>query len=1526
MDAGIGFSVVGDLRCCILMLSQAIFGFQTTQYKDQGCIWKNSYGSSEFPGISLNGAVSESIDLELVPIHDDEGKCVCNPLDPMNRTGRGEIRVRHKDHTLRVQYYRNPEATAAAFRDGWYYTGDVGEWAVDANNQFVLTKNERGDWNRVLVIVDRVKNLCELYVDGDSKWVDPSRLELEFYSAAPCAKQVCLVCDRNQPQMVALLVPSDMQRLRSGGDITLADKDLECNAELATNLLQQLISFAQVQAASSGRQLLPFELPCAVVVCTQPWTAENGFLTANGKLKRGDLKLRFLDRIMAAYCSASISSQTPSQVGMSSSHSSDVILHFPCTAAAVIVPSPVFGRDRVTKVEKGRFYMDNKIAFCVNDTVTFTGGSLPDGILSGRTYVVASKSHCVYPFYFEIRESVPSGRLLDVTISDTKTPFSVHHAVLLPAPLSSCVQQLGQLTGIGFIESKLPAEAIHRGRIKNDTSVLPFLEGSVTQRDFIAFEFKGADDATTAQIHELLSRLKELVQTYRKHAESWVEEINKIRLVADMSEIEQLKAINDEVDAKFLKFMWGNDDATAGTGFADDNHSFVDDLENLLVCLTSRIDKIKAVRESTKAIKSRELPTKDEFLRKYNIEMDTLRVLAPRFGLSIPYEIEHVVWWQASSRGQGKSDVQLTQGIQNSQNSTQNFGDIVISCCVTGAVIQENQNGAGKPRYNNMDDSTKQCSVEGYTLAQSVLSCVGNLRITHFELAEKMWAMLQRCSLFRPFMPENSASRAWCLEYNSSYHLLQSCFLSGPTITIPAEGSCTIAAMKAMIQDKKGFPISEQSLFFAGKLLADERSLADCDILHDSNMVLRLPNRTQYFVLLEHLQDVRHFDTPAGRLYRAFRAFANRPALGIPDAKVMQAHDLLSSIHFRRSAFADALHMELAPNRGYRWISFGDLGRMASIVAKVLRGTGISRGSFVAIAGYNDIEWAACDFACALAGLVSVGIHSTFNAEEALFALQNSGCVALLTSSDFVLDNEHRGLDKQFWSVQSVFALAKKKQQLATCKMSQIFLTDAHSNISTNHFAEIDAAVQVHSMVDMLGAPFMFQDVSIEHPDLQPQGGLDSLFTILHTGGSSGLPKQVMVRARGFARDIGAKNFMMPLVTCSYIPLSHSSDRFKLWEFCCCGGSVAFAFFEASSWLDHERLKKSKALNVGALDSTDFNNVDTLLRQLQDVEVSAMSCPPNILTGVYRMYMQWLGSGLTELQACERVRRLFGNRLTNIATGGAPTPSDVMSAVRRWFPKASFVDSFGTTESGAISSNGRLLIEKGVKVKVRLHDNRRCSNVVSGELLVSSPSMSTGYLNDETRTSESFIRLSRENAMIFPAVSKQDEIVKWYATGDLVEVMFDEFAFRNQTLDEAWAQHIAVKGRISAQVKFSSGLTVSPDVLEPIYASSPLFSDIYIDSRTSSTAIVAIVTPAASLKDIKHPDGTPMFDFDAICSKDFFTLVQGFRNEVGSSFYTRRRQVHLLCSIALTAILYTSALHSVLASYINPTTCGPCVF
>ncbi len=41
-----------------------------------------------------------------------------------------------------------------------------------------------------LILIDRKKNMCELYVDHDSVWVETARLESEVYANAPGVAQV----------------------------------------------------------------------------------------------------------------------------------------------------------------------------------------------------------------------------------------------------------------------------------------------------------------------------------------------------------------------------------------------------------------------------------------------------------------------------------------------------------------------------------------------------------------------------------------------------------------------------------------------------------------------------------------------------------------------------------------------------------------------------------------------------------------------------------------------------------------------------------------------------------------------------------------------------------------------------------------------------------------------------------------------------------------------------------------------------------------------------------------------------------------------------------------------------------------------------------------------------------------------------------------------------------------------------------------------------------------------------------------
>lgn len=148
-------------------------------------------------------------------------------------------------------YWNRPEATAQAMRDGWFHSGDQG--AVDAS----------GNWS----ITGRLKNLLIL-ASGHN--VAPEPIEEKLLLSIPGAQQVVLV-GHGRKHLTALI----------SGPVERAAVD----AALA----------AANEAQPHYKQVHGYH------VATEPFTIENGLLTANGKIKRDAINARYRAEIEGLY-------------------------------------------------------------------------------------------------------------------------------------------------------------------------------------------------------------------------------------------------------------------------------------------------------------------------------------------------------------------------------------------------------------------------------------------------------------------------------------------------------------------------------------------------------------------------------------------------------------------------------------------------------------------------------------------------------------------------------------------------------------------------------------------------------------------------------------------------------------------------------------------------------------------------------------------------------------------------------------------------------------------------------------------------------------------------------------------------------------------------------------------------------------------------------------------------------------------------------------------------------------------------
>ena len=173
---------------------------------------------------------------------------VLSRIDPAN----GEIQV--KSPGLMLGYYKEPELTREAFTaDGWLHTGDKG--ALDAEGNLRIT--------------GRVK---DLFKTSKGKYVSPAPIEdrLVMHDAI----EACCVAGANLGQPLGIVMLNAQAAARAGDDGSRGGLELSLSEHLT-----------RVNAGLDPHE----QLDCLVVV-TEAWTVDNGFITPTFKVKRNRIE------------------------------------------------------------------------------------------------------------------------------------------------------------------------------------------------------------------------------------------------------------------------------------------------------------------------------------------------------------------------------------------------------------------------------------------------------------------------------------------------------------------------------------------------------------------------------------------------------------------------------------------------------------------------------------------------------------------------------------------------------------------------------------------------------------------------------------------------------------------------------------------------------------------------------------------------------------------------------------------------------------------------------------------------------------------------------------------------------------------------------------------------------------------------------------------------------------------------------------------------------------------------------------
>jgi len=383
-------------------------------------------------------------------------------------------------------------------------------------------------------------------------------------------------------------------------------------------------------------------------------------------------------------------------------------------------------------------------------------------------------------------------------------------------------------------------------------------------------------------------------------------------------------------------------------------------------------------------------------------------------------------------------------------------------------------------------------------------------------------------------------------------------------------------------------------------------------------------------------------------------------------------------------------------------LTYEEIGRQASEIAKALISHGIKKGDRVAILSENSPRWAISYFAVALIGAINVPILPDFHKNEVHHIIRNSGSNVLFISGNLA----HKVIDTDFKELQLIVSIDDEDLPLKGYNVVH------YSKFMGEHNGES-------------------KKIALEKIDIHEE----DLVEILYTSGTTGHSKGVMLTNKNIVSNAMSALKMIDIRSSdrllSILPMSHSYE-------CTCGFISPFTAGSKIYFIKGLPTAQTLLPAVAKIKPTIILSVPLIMYKIYKKKVLAEINAKKVTSVLYQVPPM---RKLLNKIAGKKLYKAFGGNLRFMVFGGAATPIEVEQFLTEGgFP---YTTGYGLTETSPILTVNPIgkVRQKSAgivvpEVEVRIDDPDPKTGI--GEIVARGSNIMLGYYRNEEATKNVF--------------------------------------------------------------------------------------------------------------------------------------------------------------------------------------------